>query len=296
MRFQVARVYIHPSTLVATKLLPSHVHVALVGVHVGALRKLFPAQVTTVRPLTSMCARVYPEVVLRRETLVTDGAAERLLTRVCSSVYGQLDLLKETLATVHAGKGLLTHSLHSLTRIVLALVAFVSMNSTGVWERLTTEITGRGLYVKVDGLVPFQTHWTPIALVAYGALEGFQPCVGEQVAPKTMDLCESPPADMTAKGLHACVDGTVVTNQIVCMVKPLSTLPADERLFSCVDLLVFPQVPFLYKGLTTHLALERLFASVYVHMKGELTPFHEGFATDLTDKVLLSCGEALERI
>lgn len=271
-------------------------HIALVGVHVGALGKLFPAKVTTVRPLTSMRARVYPEVVLRRETLVTVGAAERLLTRVCPPVYGEMDLLKETLATVHAGKGLLTRSLHSLIRTVLVLVALVSMKSTGVWEGLTIELTGGGLYVKVDGLVPFQTRRTPIALVAYGALEGFQPCVGEQMALNCMSLCESLLADMTAEGLQACVDGMDVPNQILRMVKPLSTLPADERLFSCVDQPVRPQILLLSKGLTTHLALERLFASVYVHMKGELTLLHEGFATDLTDKALLSCGDALEGV
>lgn len=139
-----------------------------------------------------MGACLYPEVALHRQTLITVGASERLLTRVCPSVYDQTGLLRETLATLLTVKGLLSHylfSLHSLlTRPVPVFVVLVSVQRTAVWEDLPTELTGRGLYVHVDGLVPFQTHRTPIALVAYRALEGFQPCVDEQMAPKSVDL------------------------------------------------------------------------------------------------------------
>lgn len=103
-------------------------------------------------------------------------------------------------------------------------------------------------------------------------------------------------ADVTAKGLHACVDSAVMPGQILCMVKPLSTLPADERLFSIVDQSMCPQILFLSIGLTTNLTHEGLFASVYVHVSGELTLLHAGFATNLTHKALLSHGVVLVRV
>lgn len=244
MCLQVARIYIHPSTLVADELLPSHVHVALVGVQVGELVKSLPAQVTTVRPLPSVDACVYPEVALRGERLVALGAAEGPLTRVHASVYDQTGLLCEKLATLLTPKALPSHHVHR--------------------------------------------PCSPPAPV------GFLPCVDEQMALKTMGLCEFLLADVTAEGLHAFVDGEAMTSQIIHVVKLLSTLLAGVRLLPSVERHVSLQGPFISKGLATGLTCERFLASVDVHVSVELPEHHEGFAANLTYEALLFGRLALE--